>query len=168
MTVFTSGWRYVLTLPTLVWHFLLLKLSVQTTLSLGWGRSNGPWIHCSFNCVTVFIDCALVSNSLVQHTCQPAFHLTAHSSHVDLTIGTDHTSTTEGIPSLYQLFFSSNRIHTTPAGPEPDPSCVSLNSGWSADRPINFKFEQASVAERWGIRNLNSLRADVTAWYCWI
>ncbi|XP_076735430.1 NACHT, LRR and PYD domains-containing protein 3-like isoform X2 [Maylandia zebra] len=41
----------------------------------------------------------------------------------------------------------AQRIHQR-LNPESELSCVSLKSHWSADRPINFKVQQASAAER--------------------
>ncbi|XP_063324701.2 uncharacterized protein LOC134623540 [Pelmatolapia mariae] len=42
----------------------------------------------------------------------------------------------------------AQRIEGRPAGPEPEPSCVSLKSDRSADRPIDFKSQPLSAAER--------------------
>uniref|UniRef100_A0A669D0R5 NACHT domain-containing protein n=1 Tax=Oreochromis niloticus TaxID=8128 RepID=A0A669D0R5_ORENI len=49
---------------------------------------------------------------------------------------------------MKNTFFFSDRINERPAGPEPEPSCVSLQSDWSAVRPIHFKSQPVSAAER--------------------
>uniref|UniRef100_A0A668U9J4 B30.2/SPRY domain-containing protein n=1 Tax=Oreochromis aureus TaxID=47969 RepID=A0A668U9J4_OREAU len=42
----------------------------------------------------------------------------------------------------------AQRIYERAAGPEPEPNCVSLKSDRSADRPIDFKSQPLSAAER--------------------
>lgn len=66
------------------------------------------------------------------------------------------------------LFFSSlsNMIYRRPVEPRPQPSSLSLKSDDSKREPIHFKSQKASPAERWAISNMNSLRADITAWCC--
>ncbi|XP_039875789.1 NACHT, LRR and PYD domains-containing protein 12-like [Simochromis diagramma] len=50
--------------------------------------------------------------------------------------------------------FATETISGRPAGPEPPPSYVSLQSDWSADRPIHFKVQPESAAERAGESSL--------------
>uniref|UniRef100_A0A669D535 NACHT domain-containing protein n=1 Tax=Oreochromis niloticus TaxID=8128 RepID=A0A669D535_ORENI len=49
---------------------------------------------------------------------------------------------------MKNTFFFSDRLHERSAGPEPGPSCVSLQSDMSNGHIINFKVQPVSAAER--------------------
>ncbi|XP_030601166.1 NLR family CARD domain-containing protein 3-like [Archocentrus centrarchus] len=58
----------------------------------------------------------------------------------------------EGVPpsktTLCGEHESQTKAQRNPPGPGPEPSCVSLKSDWSHYRPVNFKGQQPSAAER--------------------